>query len=176
MLACQWPGCSTELFRANGSGRNPKWCESHRVEKKRNQPKDNLNLVCSEADCDRAVRARGVCFMHYKRILAAEGRVKNAPFDGARMRRYYERRSWLRNGEDVTVSGLRDRDGDQCGICGIDIDFELSGRDPMGRSVDHVMPRSKGGAHTWANTQLTHLRCNLSKGAKVPEALRGHVM
>jgi 5-methylcytosine-specific restriction endonuclease McrA len=105
--------------------------------------------------------------MHWKRARAAEIGYKPQAFDGARMRRYYERKNWLRNGDDVTIDGLRERDGDQCGICGDSIDFSLNGRNAMGRTVDHILPRSRGGAHTWANTQLAHLRCNLQKGAKV---------
>lgn len=33
--------------------------------------------------------------------------------------------------------------------------------------VDHIVPLAKGGAHSYANTQLAHARCNQSKGAKV---------
>lgn len=167
---CQWVACA-EVLRDVDGRRPTKWCSAHLHERRRLAPKDNLAVQCSEGDCVRPIRARGVCVMHYKRILSAEGRVKNAPFDGARMRRHYERRTWQKTGENVTVSGLRERDGDSCGICGDEIDFSLGGRNPMGRSVDHVLPRSKGGAHTWANTQLAHLRCNLFKGAKIPDSV-----
>jgi 5-methylcytosine-specific restriction endonuclease McrA len=34
----------------------------------------------------------------------------------------------------------------------------------MGPSLDHIVPVSLGGTHTWANVQLAHLRCNVSKG------------
>ena len=46
-----------------------------------------------------------------------------------------------------------------CGICGLAIDglFE----------VDHIVPLSRGGDHSYANTQPSHPRCNNSKGAKL---------
>ena len=34
-------------------------------------------------------------------------------------------------------------------------------------SLDHKIPLARGGHHTRDNVQLTHLRCNLSKGASV---------
>lgn len=165
---CAWEKCAT-LLNDGDDRRANKWCSIHRAERKRAETKDNVSAQCTEPDCGRPVRAKGICNMHYKRVLRAEGRIKNEPFDGDRMRRHYERRTWQKAGESVTVDGLRERDGDDCGLCGQVIDFSLSGRDPMGRSVDHVLPRSRGGAHTWDNCQLTHLRCNLSKGATVPQ-------
>lgn len=167
---CQWLGCG-EVLREAGGKRPSKWCAEHRRERKRIESPDNLARECSEADCTRPVRARNVCSMHWKRLRADEiGHTKQS-FDGDRMRRHYERRTWQKAGENVTVAGLRERDGDACGICGMPIDFSLSGRNALGRSVDHVLPRSKGGAHSWANTQLAHLRCNISKGAKIPDSV-----
>ncbi len=38
---------------------------------------------------------------------------------------------------------------------------------PPGKaSMDHFRPLSKGGTHTKGNVRLTHLKCNLRKGAK----------
>ena len=38
---------------------------------------------------------------------------------------------------------------------------------PKHASMDHTHPLSKGGTHTWDNVQLSHLKCNLRKGARV---------
>lgn len=32
-------------------------------------------------------------------------------------------------------------------------------------TIDHIIPLSKGGLHSWNNIQLAHLSCNSSKGA-----------
>jgi 5-methylcytosine-specific restriction endonuclease McrA len=48
------------------------------------------------------------------------------------------------------------------GICGI-CNKPIQG----GFHVDHVIPLSKGGEHSYANTQPAHPKCNLRKGAKI---------
>lgn len=54
-----------------------------------------------------------------------------------------------------------DRDKGICGIC-------LTAVDPASAwEVDHVMPISKGGAHSYANVQLSHRRCNRVKHARI---------
>jgi len=64
--------------------------------------------------------------------------------------------------EVVDPSVVFARDKGVCGIC----------RLPVARNqpwhVDHIEPLSKGGAHSYDNSQLAHARCNRSKQAKVP--------
>lgn len=59
-----------------------------------------------------------------------------------------------------------ERDRWTCGLCGEAVERGLSGLDPMGPTLDHVVPIARGGAHTMANTQLAHRRCNTVKGAR----------
>lgn len=44
-------------------------------------------------------------------------------------------------------------------------DVELATRryDPFAASIDHILPRSRGGTDDDGNLQITHLRCNLLK-------------
>ena len=68
------------------------------------------------------------------------------------------------------------RDGWVCGICTEPIDRALAWPDPSSASMDHVVPMFRGGAHSYANTQASHLRCNLAKGAKLVQAIsRGDI-
>lgn len=60
-----------------------------------------------------------------------------------------------------------ERDNWTCGICGEPIDRTLAHPDPMSASLDHVVPIVAGGGHTRANTQASHLICNLKKWATV---------
>jgi 5-methylcytosine-specific restriction endonuclease McrA len=48
------------------------------------------------------------------------------------------------------------RDGSRCQYCGRDAD-----------SIDHVVPRSRGGAHDWDNVVAACRRCNLAKGNRL---------
>lgn len=50
------------------------------------------------------------------------------------------------------------RDGNSCQYCGGPAD-----------SIDHVMPRSRGGAHTWDNVAAACRPCNLAKRDRTPE-------
>lgn len=53
-----------------------------------------------------------------------------------------------------------------CYLCGEDIDLRLSGRHPMGWTLDHVVPLVSGvfNPHDVANLRPAHMRCNSAKG------------
>lgn len=59
--------------------------------------------------------------------------------------------------EDVDPLVLLELDDGICGICGNDID-------PFNYHVDHIIPLSKGGMHSYLNTQIAHPHCNIQKG------------
>ena len=68
----------------------------------------------------------------------------------------------------MSARELAARDGTDCGICGQPVDITLSRADGLQcPSVDHVLPRSRGGTHDPANLQLAHLRCNMAKSDRV---------
>jgi len=60
-----------------------------------------------------------------------------------------------------------ERDGLICGICSEPIDRDATFPDPLSASLDHIVPLSKGGEHSRANTRATHLRCNCRKSYKL---------
>ena len=43
-------------------------------------------------------------------------------------------------------------------------------------SIDHVVPRSRGGQTTWENVVCSCLRCNTKKGGRTPKEARMHLM
>lgn len=53
------------------------------------------------------------------------------------------------------------RDQGICGICRQPVDPKSKWH------VDHVLPLSKGGAHSYVNVQLAHARCNVSKRDRI---------
>jgi 5-methylcytosine-specific restriction endonuclease McrA len=63
------------------------------------------------------------------------------------------------------VPALRRRDGDDCAICRMPIDFTLKVPHPKAVTVDHLVPRSLGGRTTLPNLRLAHNRCNNDRGA-----------
>ena len=58
-----------------------------------------------------------------------------------------------------------ERDNWICGICGQKINRRLKWPHPRSKSLDHIVPLSRGGAHIPQNVQAAHLRCNISKHA-----------
>ncbi len=54
------------------------------------------------------------------------------------------------------------RDGHRCGYCG-----QAASRHHM--TIDHVIPRSQGGTHSWSNLITACQRCNQRKGHHRPE-------
>ncbi len=63
--------------------------------------------------------------------------------------------------KSITLAKLFKRDTGTCAACN---DWVK----PRYASIDHIHPLSRGGAHTWANVQLMHLKCNLRKSNKIP--------
>lgn len=67
--------------------------------------------------------------------------------------------------EEVRPLVVFKRDRWICQICHHRVDRTLDGRtDPMGPTLDHIIPLAKGGLHSYANCQLAHRRCNSLKG------------
>jgi 5-methylcytosine-specific restriction endonuclease McrA len=61
------------------------------------------------------------------------------------------------------------RDGNRCQYCGKHFSTtELS--------LDHVVPRSRGGKATWENIVCCCIRCNVRKGGRVPDEAGMHLM
>jgi 5-methylcytosine-specific restriction endonuclease McrA len=54
------------------------------------------------------------------------------------------------------------RDGARCGRCGGVLDMRLSGLDPDGPTLGHILPLSRGGTDDLENVQLEHRKCNLA--------------
>ena len=124
--------------------------------------------TCAAAECDRPVRAKALCNKHYKAQLRLEGRLPTkTPWTDERRDAWHRRRALLleaSTGEPVILAEIAERDAWVCGLCERPVDAELAYPDPMSKSLDHIMPLTKGGAHDPSNAQLAHLRCNVSKG------------
>jgi len=68
--------------------------------------------------------------------------------------------------ERVDPSVVLASHGAVCGICDEAVD-------PLNFHVDHIVPLSRGGDHTYVNSQPAHPRCNSRKGNKLPEECCG---
>src|SRR5690606_11073106 len=57
-----------------------------------------------------------------------------------------------------------------CWLCHHPIDIDLPVTHPLSYTVDHVVPRSRGGAPTLDNARPAHRRCNSRRGNRAPRA------
>lgn len=74
---------------------------------------------------------------------------------------------------DISLKRLFKRDNGICWICGEKCDFDSTSVSQKGNvicgdlypEIEHVVPISRGGLHSWANVRLAHHKCNAQKGA-----------
>ncbi|AKU17033.1 HNH endonuclease [Luteipulveratus mongoliensis] len=77
-----------------------------------------------------------------------------------RLIRYVVRRwEYAKTKAAYSREGVLARDDGRCAYCG------LPGADTM----DHIQPRSRGGATSWMNAVAAHRHCNQVKGDRTPE-------
>lgn len=72
----------------------------------------------------------------------------------------------------ITVRRLRARDGDLCVYCKCVMRFEPGTQHKKHAdraSIEHIIPISRGGVHSWENVTLCCLSCNVRKNSKTVE-------
>lgn len=70
-------------------------------------------------------------------------------------------------GDDINHLEVFERDEWICHICKKLIDRTLRGDHWWRATLDHIIPLSKGGTHTYDNVAACHWRCNMVKGNKL---------
>ena len=76
--------------------------------------------------------------------------------------------------KDITLEALYRRDSGVCYLCGGKCDWNDKTDKSVGPaypSIDHMMPISRGGLHSWANVKLAHFECNWKKSDDLPPSL-----
>lgn len=178
----RWKRCKTARCgkRAKALG----LCHTHYIRELR-QGKIH-DRICIVEDCSSPELAKGYCSRHWqlwnkyndtnvRRIVATTPEEKRA-LATARMRRYRQTkhgkiRSRWSVGKHRTTTGwyvpgatkaqlLSLWDTTVCALCGQAMAEEE-------KSIDHILPLSKGGGHCLDNLQIAHLNCNRKKRNKV---------
>lgn len=91
-------------------------------------------------------------------------------------------KEWQRVDNDITLRKVFERDGGRCYLCGCLCDFNdwnisRNGNRYQGDAhpeIDHVIPVSRGGLHSWDNVRLACHACNAEKRDKIikPKRMR----
>ena len=87
-----------------------------------------------------------------------------------RKKEIHRRKKIIENGNvdwDISIERLMKRDKNLCYLCGDKVNNKLDYNDDYYPNIDHVIPISKGGTHTWDNVKLAHRICNIKKSDKV---------
>jgi 5-methylcytosine-specific restriction endonuclease McrA len=92
--------------------------------------------------------------------------------------KYYspKRRAVYAQGDKIDHLTLFELHAWTCFICKGDIDRRLRLPSIYAATVEHIIPLSKGGTHTWDNCAPAHYICNQSKGDKVLDTSRQDVL
>jgi hypothetical protein len=72
----------------------------------------------------------------------------------------------------ITVRKLAERDGWVCHICGKRVGKSYNPQHDRAPSIDHLVPVSAGGTHTWDNVALAHRQCNWERSNEGVAQLR----
>ena len=92
----------------------------------------------------------------------------------------YKRNRIYKNGlvdKDISLVKLISKHKGVCYLCNEQVDtldccYDSDGNFITGNmypSIEHVIPISKGGTHTWGNVNLAHRICNTLKGSKIDD-------
>lgn len=152
------------------------YCESHYHKRRKGQ------VDCETWGCLRIGNQDGWCYEHepdvirYKDCVGCGVLMAEPTRWSSKARRYcsesccdrdhrriYRRLRRAPGGDHIRDRDVYVRDNWRCGLCHRVIHQHLSYPHPGSASLDHVLPLSRGGAHTLSNVQAAHLRCNVSK-------------
>jgi hypothetical protein len=121
-----------------------------------NNPRKTLNCL----ECNKS-------FIGTKcRIYCSSDCSKKAGIRSSRIsRKMLERKAFI---EHVNPMKVFKRDNYKCKLCGCDTPLSLRGKhEPNSPELDHIIPISKGGKHSYSNTQLLCRQCNQDKSDKI---------
>lgn len=104
-----------------------------------------------------------------RNYLRCSPECRKAGVNRANLKFVQKRRAMERHpgAESIAPREVLERDEWTCGLCGDPIDRAFRAPHPGTPSIDHILPLSRGGTHTWDNVQAAHLGCNVKKGNRL---------
>lgn len=83
--------------------------------------------------------------------------------------KYFNPWMFKREKKQQRFDALRSRDGDNCWRCYRPMQFDLPRGHDQAPTLEHILPKSKGGTGVLDNLCLCHGRCNRMMGDNTPE-------
>lgn len=134
----------------------------HRIARYVERPK---TFRCACLDCGAPIIARRNGGLHKKKCAACLKQTRSRLRRIARAKR--RRAIRINGGENIDPIKVFERDGWRCHMCKRKTPKGLRGSyAPRAPELDHIVPLSMGGTHTWGNVACSCRQCNQDKGAR----------
>ena len=128
-------------------------------------------IVCSiSASRPRCFGQGKFCSNKCYHLWLQDNDIKTTPNIGMRRsikKRVSRRKQRIRAGDLINDHDVFEFYEWTCIVCETEIDPDLPWPNKMSATLDHILPLSKGGTHTWDNVAPSHLLCNTKKDSKV---------
>ena len=82
-----------------------------------------------------------------------------------------KRRKQLRNGDYIDSTDVFEFYEWTCIVCMKSINPDLAWPHKHSATLEHIIPLSKGGTHTWDNVAPSHLLCNSNKADDIVDSV-----
>jgi hypothetical protein len=114
----------------------------------------------------RILRLQSICSLECLPVYKAEKNLDSKYISSARRRAL---KSGVTFDETITRKLVFEKDNGICYLCKIETHLEHSKEnyEPKLATVDHLIPISKGGPHTWNNVRNCCLKCNITKHDRI---------
>ena len=124
-------------------------------------PKNVMPRKCQECGCSAYFRQR-----YCSNKCQVKAHRKTEIYRSHRRASSRRRRARKRNAHNETVylEVIAQRDKYKCHICRKHVKMNIDNTDKHSPTMDHLIPISLGGDHTYANIRLAHRTCNSTKG------------
>lgn len=176
--------CGNEIERAKTSIRQSKCCcEKCKDIKKQEEEREKLRSFfvgeyrkcnCCGKDFFAYYKTSIYCSESCKRKAKKMRRKERDPQYKQNQKRFKREKGYIARAKKygceyeygITIKSVFKRDNGICKICGKPCDMSdrtYGDYGPNYPSVDHIIPLSRGGSHTWNNVQLAHMICNSYK-------------
>lgn len=160
-----FPECITCGVRFTAYRRDSIYCSALCRPVPQYAPREKVTRSC--LGCGRVVigtAAKLKCLSCVRKESRASYRAKHG-----RVKKHRERaKRFGVSYEPINPMVVFDRDGWRCQVCGIRTPKRLRGSfDAAAPELDHRIPMSRGGSHTWDNVQTCCRSCNSRKGDSI---------
>ena len=147
--------------------------EQIQAKAKADRERNFWNKSFSQMDFKQCKKCGKLFYSTQKRCYCSERCLKAVQYAKSKDKRLIKIKGAYK--EYITLNDLFKRDNGICHICGQRCDYSDYQTNDNGvfiagenyPSIDHIIPLSKGGVHSWENVKLAHRACNTRKGNKI---------